>query len=177
MEQAGCSGLPWAVTAALLRNFKQKLLTESDHRGQPGGGKELVPARGGVDGEPVPALLLGQGADQGPGSQQGRLGSRLLPAALYETAPCFTTPGTQAALGLRPPFKFLTLFDFLLSLFKAKIDFMHYNPRVHAAEEHLPTPCPAGLDLFKIFLLIWVFQRVMQVFQIQTPIQDQQSSV
>lgn len=123
-------------------------LAESDHKG---GGKELVPARGGLDREPVPASLLGQGADQGPGSQQGRLGSRFLLTALCELAPCFITPGTQAALGLRPPFKFLTLFDFLLSLCRARIDFMHYNPRVHAAESTFQLPALPGCIYLKYF--------------------------
>lgn len=58
--------------------------------------------------------------------------------ALYETLPCFITPGTEVTLGLRSPFKFLTLFDFLLSVSRAKIDLMHHNPLVCAPEQHLP---------------------------------------
>lgn len=63
-------------------------------------------------------------------------------------------------------------------MFRAKIDFMHYNPLVYATEgAPSPTHCSTLPDLFTILLLIWVFQRLMQVFKILTWIQDQGSSI
>lgn len=59
-------------------------------------------------------------------------------STVYKTALCFITPSTQAVPGLRSSFKFFTLFSFLLFMFRAKIDFMHYNPPVYAGKEHVP---------------------------------------
>lgn len=142
MEQAGSTGLSRATIRALLRNFKQVRLAQSEHEGQKQEGEKSWSQHG----------VVGMGTLPQPCSwDKGQMkvlacskirnilsGQRVSPhTALYKIVPCFITPGTQATLGLRSPFKFLTLFDFLLSLFRAKIDFMHYNPPVYATEEHL----------------------------------------
>lgn len=65
--------------------------------------------------------------------------------ALYETTPGFITPAMEVTLGLRSPFKSLTLFDFLLSVSRAKIDLMHHNPLVCST---FPAPCWSCLTYF-----------------------------
>lgn len=81
VDQAGSTGLSWATIRALLRNSRQVPLAKSEHEGQTGGREEVIPAQGSLGGDPAPALLPGQRANQGPGLQQDQehfLGSERL---------------------------------------------------------------------------------------------------
>ena len=143
MDQAGSAGLSWAIIRALLRNFKQMPLAKSEHEGQKQEGEKSWSQH-----EVVWMGTLPQPCSQDKGQikvlahskvRSVLFGQPVSPhTALYKIVPGFITPGTQVTLGLTSPFKFLTLFDFLLSMFRAKTDFMHYNPLVCATKEHLP---------------------------------------
>lgn len=143
MDQAGSAGLSHAIIRALLRNFKQIPLAKSEHKGQKEEGEQSWSQH-----RVIWMGTLAQPCSQDKGQikvlahskvRSILFGQQVSPhTALYKIVPCFITLGTQVTLGLKSPFKFLTLFDFLLSMFRAKIDFMHYNPLVYATKEHLP---------------------------------------